>query len=130
MPSASPIASGSTPQSSASARIRVLTITAARDCADRDAQEKCAPQPDRVGQRTGEQREHRHRRRPDPADECPGRLIAETQILRQPQDHRLVRDRVGRVDQELDQEREPQFPVRSFQHRELGKKAHQARFPG
>ena len=68
--------------------------------------------PDRVRERSGEQREHRHGRRPAPADHRARRLVAEAEILREPQDHRLVRDRVGGVDQELEQERQPQLALR------------------
>ena len=89
---------------------------AAGEGANRDAEEKSPAQTDRVGERAGEQGEHGHGRRPDPADQCPGRLIAEAEVLREPQDHRLVRDRVGGVDEELDQEREPQLASRASQH--------------
>ena len=68
---------------------------------------------DRIRERSGEQSEHRHGRRPDPADHRARGLIAEAEILRQPQDHRLVRDRVGRVDEKLDQERQPKLALRS-----------------
>src|SRR4029434_6127845 len=46
-------------------------------------------------------------------------LIAEPKVLRQPQHHCFVRDRVGRVNEKLDQEREPQLALRSLKHGKL-----------
>ncbi|MEY2491904.1 MAG: hypothetical protein QOH24_855, partial [Verrucomicrobiota bacterium] len=51
------------------------------------------------------------------------RLIAEPQILRQPQHHGLVRDRIRCVDQELDQERQPKLPPRGFENSKFGEES-------
>ena len=99
---------------------------AARKRTDRDPEKECSAQADRVGERTGQQREHRHRRRPNPADQRPGCLIAEAEIFRQPQHHRFVGDRVGGVDQQLDQEREPKLALRAAKHGELSNEAAKA----
>ena len=92
---------------------------AARKRADGDAKKKSATQSDRVGERSREQRKHRHRRRPHPADQGSRGLIAEAEVLRKPQNHRFVRDRVGGVDEELDQERQPQLALSAFEDGEL-----------
>src|SRR6202030_3809988 len=57
---------------------------------------------------------------PDPADQRRRSLITEAEVFRQPQEYRLVGDRVGGVDQELDQEREPKLAPRAFEHGKLG----------
>ena len=85
---------------------------AAGEGADRDPEEKSPAQTDRIGERASDQREHRHGRRPDPPDQRPGGLIAEAEVPREPQHHRFVRNRVCGVDEELDQERQPQFALR------------------
>src|SRR5207302_10368834 len=41
---------------------------------------------------------------------------------RKPQDQSLIRDRVRRDDEQLDQEREPQLALRSLEHSKLGDK--------
>ncbi len=90
-----------------------------RDRADRDAEIERALQPDGIRERAGEKREHCHRRRPTPSYDRARCLIAKPQVLRQPQDHGLIRDRVGGVDQELEQERKPELTSRSAEHREF-----------
>src|SRR5215831_6948989 len=92
---------------------------AASNCANGNAQEKRPTQPDRVCDRTGQQSEDRHCGRPHPADQRPGCLIAEPKVLRQPQHHRLVRDRVRRVNEKLNQKREPQLALRALKNSEL-----------
>ena len=54
-------------------------------------------------------------------------MIAEAEILRQPEHHRFVRDRVSRVNQELDQERQPKVALRAAQHGESSDEAAQSR---
>ena len=127
MPSASPTASGKNTAREREPWNRRRCHDRARDGADGDAEKKCSPQSDRIGERTGEQGEDRHGRRPNPADHRARALIAEAEIFRQPQDHRFVRDRVGGVDEKLDQERQPEFALRSAQDGELADESGEAR---
>src|SRR5262249_28349050 len=65
------------------------------------------------------QSEDRHCRRPHPADQRACCLIAEAEVLRQPQHHCFVCDRVGCVNEKLDQERKPQLALGSLEHGEF-----------
>ena len=127
VPSASPMASGRTPHASARDGVVVTTITLRAIVQMPTPRKKVRRKPDRVGQRPGEQREYSHRRRPDPADQSPGGLVVKAEILRKPQNHRLIRDRVRGVDEELDQERQPQLALRSLEDGELREKSAQPR---
>ena len=91
----------------------------AGDGANRDAEIESSLETDRIGERAGQQGENRHGGRPAPSHQRARRLVAEAEVLREPQDHRLVRDRVGHVDEELEEERQPKLATRAAEDGEF-----------